>query len=280
MRYELEPGMLEQFRKFLIEEEKSTATIQKYMRDIQGFFHYIGDCGYVDKEMVIAYKKTLLEKYSIISANSMLVAVNRFLKWAGCYECTVKMFKVQREAFRSPERELTKEEYHRLLRTARSEGKQRLYLLMETIGSTGIRISELRFITVQAVHTGRAAVSLKGKTRTVLLPSQLCRKLKHYIKEKKIYEGSVFVTRTGNPVDRSNILHEMKQLCELAGVERKKIFPHNLRHLFACTYYRLEKNISHLADLLGHSSIDTTRIYTQTSGEEQMRQINLLGLII
>lgn len=278
MEYQLTKEMLEAFQTALVEEEKSEATIDKYMRDIRAFSRYAEGKMGVDKAVVVAYKKYLMERYSITSVNSMLAAINRFFQWMGAYECVIKTCRIQKEAFRSREREMTKGEYQCLLQTARKKEKERLYLLMQTIASTGIRVSELRFITVQAVQSGKALVSLKGKTRTVLLPSGLRSQLKHYIKKKRIHGGSIFVTRNGKPMDRSNILHEMKALCEEAGVDRRKVFPHNLRHLFACTYYKAKKDISHLADLLGHSSINTTRIYTRISGEEQMRQIDMLGL--
>ena len=280
MKHQLTNDMLESFQKALIEEEKSEATIDKYMRDVQAFYRYAEGKNGVDKALVVEYKKYLLERYSTSSVNSMLAAINRFFQWTNMYECAIKVCRIQKEAFRSREREMTKGEYHRLLQAAQKKEKERLYLLMQTIASTGIRISELRFVTVQAVQSGKAVVSLKGKTRTVLLPSKLRSQLRQYIKKKRIREGSVFITRSGKPMDRSNILHEMKALCEDAGVDQKKVFPHNLRHLFACTYYKVRKDISHLADLLGHSSINTTRIYTRISGEEQARQIDMLGLTI
>ena len=279
MKYMLHSDMLDQFKKVLCDEEKSKATVEKYMRDVKAFFRYAQKADGVDKELVVEYKRSLLERYTVTSANSMLAALNRFFQCMNMYECTIKAYRVQTETFRPRNRELTKGEYYRLLQTALKHGKKRLYLLMQTICSTGIRISELKFITVQAVYSGQAVVSLKGKTRIVLLPSKLRQQLKHYIRKEGIREGSVFITRYGNPVDRSNILHEMKALCEDAGLDPKKVFPHNLRHLFACTYYKMEKNISHLADLLGHSSINTTRIYTRISGKEQVRQIDMLGLI-
>ena len=280
MKYILHEDMLEQFRRILVEEEKSNATIDKYMRDVRGFFQYAQRAGGVDKELVVEYKRSLLDKYTVTSANSILAAINRFFQCMDMYECVIKAYRVQKESFRAQNRELTKSEYHCLLRTALKKRKNRLYLLMQTICSTGIRISELKYITVQAVDSGQAVVSLKGKTRKVLLPSKLRQQLKHYIRKERIPQGSVFITRRGNPVDRSNVLHEMKALCEEAGIDRKKVFPHNLRHLFACTYYQMEKNIAHLADLLGHSSINTTRIYTRVSGAEQVKQIDMLGLIL
>lgn len=280
MEYIIETEMLEVFKSRLIEDEKSAATLDKYMRDVAAFFRYAGIGTAVTKDVVVGYKQYLAQNYAITSANSMLAAVNRFFKEMGWYDCIVKAFKVQREAFRSSERELSKEEYLRLLDAAQKRGNKRLHLLMETICSTGIRVSELPFITVEAVGSGWATVVLKGKTRRVMLPAALRKELKEYIKLKNIRSGSIFVTRNGKPIDRSNILHEMKKLCEEAGVESTKVFPHNLRHLFACVYYKMEKDLSHLADLLGHSNINTTRIYTMVSGEEQVKIIDRMGLVV
>lgn len=272
-------AQLVQFRASLIEDEKSTATVQKYLRDIGVFFAFAGQQP-VTKDTAIRYKQYLKERYKPASVNSMLAAVNRFFKEMNWFDCVVKALKVQRQAFRAKERELTKEEYYRLLKAAKTQNNPRLYLLMQTLCSTGIRVSELQFITVQAVEAGRATVSLKGKTRTVLIPRALCRELRSYAKQRGIRTGSVFVTRGGRPMDRSNILHAMKALCSEADVDRHKVFPHNLRHLFACLFYQAEKDISRLADLLGHSNINTTRIYTCVSGEEQTRQIEQLGLVM
>lgn len=267
------------FQNKLIEDEKSTATIQKYLRDINSFFAFVkGEA--VTKDIVIRYKQFLKENYMPSSVNSMLAAINRFFKEMGWFDCVVKALKVQRQTFRSKERELTRDEYFRLLKAAKQKNNTRLYLLMQTLCSTGIRVSELPFITVQSIKTGRAIVSLKGKTRVVLIPSDLCRELSHYAKSRGIERNSIFVTKSGRPMDRSNILHEMKALCEMAGVDRNKVFPHNLRHLFACLFYKVEKDLSRLADLLGHSNVNTTRIYTCISGDEQIRQIEQLGLVI
>lgn len=270
---------IEQFHARLIEDEKSEATIAKYLRDVEAFFSFVGEEA-VTKETAMRYKEHLKEKYKPASVNSMLAAMNRFFREMGWLECVVKALKIQREAFRPRERELSKKEYFRLLEAAKKKGNIRLYLLMQTLCSTGIRVGELPFITVEAVSAGRATVSLKGKTRTVLLPAALRRELKHYIKEKGLKSGSIFITKSGRPMDRSNILHEMKALCDEAGVERKKVFPHNLRHLFACLFYQREKDICRLADLLGHSNINTTRIYTLVSGDEHERQIERLGLVM
>ena len=240
MKYILKREMLVCYEKVLIEEEKSQATIEKYMRDVRKFFQYVEEMGKkegITKEIVLSYKRSLIEEYAPSSVNSMLASLNHFFKVNHWYECIVKSLKIQQRTFRAKERELTKEEYYRLLRAAQKEGKYRLYCILQTICGSGIRVSELKYITVKAV------------------------------------------TR-GNPVDRSNILHEMKNLCGTAGVEREKVFPHNLRHLFAYTYYKAEKDIAHLADILGHSSINTTRIYTMGSGEEEMKQLSNLGLIV
>lgn len=279
MEKQMSEALMIQFRNRLAEDERSKATIQKYMRDLEAFRRFIGK-SQITKEQVISYKRYLQERYRPASVNSMLAAVNRFLKEMGWYDCVVKALKLQHAAFRSRERELTKQEYYRLLRAAREQNDERLCLLMETICATGIRVSELRFITVEAVQKSRAVVSLKGKTRTVLLPGELCRELRTYIRKKRIRSGSIFITRSGRPMERNNILHSMKRLCESAKVERSKVFPHNLRHLFACLYYKAQKDLSRLADILGHSNINTTRIYTRVSGEEQLRQIEGLGLIL
>ena len=283
MEYILKCEMLIHYENVLIEEEKSKATIEKYMRDIKKFFLYMKETAresIVTKERVVCYKKRLIEQYAPVSVNSMLASLNHFFKINGWYECVVKALKIQQKTFRSKERELTKAEYYKLLRTAQREGKHRLYCLLQTLCASGIRVSELKYITVEAVHKGRTIIFMKNKTRTILLSSSLCRLLKAYCKKKKITTGSIFVTRNGNPLDRSNILHEMKRLCELAGVEKSKVFPHNLRHLFAYTYYKAQKDIAHLADILGHSSINTTRIYTMGSVEEEIKQISALGLVV
>ena len=279
MGYKMDNALVDDFRRKLQQEERSRVTIEKYMRDICAFWKWAGKDTNIDKETVIAYKEELMQKYAVASVNSMLAALNSFLKHMGWYDCVVRCVKIQKEAFRSRECELTKEEYYRLLRAAKETGNTRLYYIMQTICSTGIRVSELEFVTVDALLTKRARVRLKGKTRTVILTAELCRRLKQYVKEKHVKSGSIFVTRSGRPVDRTNILHDMKALCDRANVERGKVFPHNLRHLFACTYYQMEKDLSHLADLLGHSSVNTTRIYTLVSSEQQAGFIEKLGLV-
>ena len=272
-------SMLNNFRALLAQEEKAAGTIEKYCRDVQGFLTFAGERD-MTKELTLAYKEKLMGEYAPVTVGSMLAALNVFLKKLGFHDCAVRTPKIQKEAFRPTEKDLEKDDYRSLLRTALRMGKIRLYYIMETLCATGIRISELKFITVRSLEDGFVKVCSKGKQRTVLLPAGLCRKLKSYVRQQNITEGCIFVTRNGNPVDRSNIFHEMKNLCRHAGIEKKKVFPHNFRHLFAKTYYRAKKDLSHLADLLGHSSINTTRIYTQVSDREHSRQIDSLGLVL
>ena len=270
--------LIEEFKKFLISEEKSEATVEKYIRDICAFLEWL--CGRnVDKTAVLEYKSYLVENYKPASVNSVLSSLNSFFAYNEWYDCKVKSLKIQKQIFASKEKELTKVEYERLLDAAKSKKNERLYLLMQTICSTGVRVSELRFITVAAVNTGVASINCKGKLRQVFLPKALCKVLTKYIREQKITSGSVFVSRTGKPLDRSNIWSDMKKLCESAGVSKDKVFPHNLRHLFARTYYSLQKDIVRLADILGHSSVNTTRIYTMETGEVHKRHIEKLGLL-
>lgn len=280
MELTLNRSMLEAFRDYLKEEEKSRATVEKYVRDAGRFLDYAGEGSVPVKDQVLAYKQHLLKNYAVTSANSMLAAVNSFLRFLHCPDCTVKAFRMQRRAYRGEGRELTKEEYIRLVETARRKGRKRLELIMQTLCSTGMRVSELPFVTVESLHTRRASVCLKGKTRIVVLPRELCLELKQYIRGTGVRQGSVFVTKSGKPVDRNNVLHAMKSLCGEAGVDSKKVFPHNLRHLFAVTFYGERKDLSHLADLLGHANVNTTRIYTLVSLEEQERQVCGLGLVL
>lgn len=225
------------------------------------------------------YKLQLQENYAVVSANSMIASLNSFLRFIGLESCCVKQFKLQRKIYCSEEKELTREEYFRLIHAAKEKGSGRLGLLIETVCATGIRVSELQYITAEALRRGEATVNCKGKTRTIFIPNRLQKKLLRYIKEQKIMSGAVFVTRTGRPMNRCNIWKEMKTLCERAGVAPGKVFPHNLRHLFARTFYGIEKDIVKLADILGHSSINTTRIYIVTTGEEHRRKIDGMHLI-
>ncbi len=269
---------IEKFRNFLIEEEKSKATLEKYMRDIAAFHTWL-EKKELNKACVLNYKAYLSEKYATASVNSMLSSLNSFFSYLEWFELHVKMIKVQRQVFSANEKELTKAEYEKLLSAAEKKSNRRLFLLMQTICSTGIRVSELRHITVEAVNRGRAEINCKGKRRCAFLPTKLCLMLKSYAKEQKIKSGAIFVSKNGNPLDRSNVWSDMKKLCREAGVSEKKVFPHNLRHLFARTYYTLEKDIVRLADILGHSSVNTTRIYTMETGEMHRKQIQRLGLL-
>lgn len=267
------------FKIHLINEEKSEATVEKYLRDVKAFKKWL-NCELLSKERVIEYKEVLKKSYAKSSVNSILASLNCFFDYFNLYELKVKSLKIQKQIFKSKEKELTREEYIRLLRTARKKGQTKLYLLMETLCSCGIRISELRFITKEAIKLGRADIECKGKARSVIIPNGLCKILKKYAKEKNIKSGAIFITKSGKPLDRSNIWKLMKALCEEAGVENGKVFPHNLRHLFARTYYSVEKDIVRLADILGHSSINTTRIYTMESGETHRKQIEKLNLLL
>ncbi|NDO20461.1 tyrosine-type recombinase/integrase [Lachnospiraceae bacterium MD329] len=234
--------MIYQYKSHLISEEKSKATIEKYIHDLLVFYEWLEN-GLLTKSKALEYKAVLTEKYAPASVNSVLASLNGFFAYNEWFDLKIKNLKIQRKIFCQSERELTKSEYERLLKAARNKKNNRIYLVMQTICSTGIRVSELKFITTDAVQTGRTAVKLKGKIRTILLPKELCRLLKEYIREKNIESGSVFVTKTGKPIDRHGIWKDMKALCESAGVAKEKVFPHNLRHLFARTYYTLQKDI-------------------------------------
>lgn len=272
-------SMLELFEQYLVENEKSKATIEKYRRDIRHFFEFAKD-SVIEKPLVLSYKSSLVEKYSIASANSMLAAMNSFLRFLGWSDLCVKQFRVQRQVYSPEEKELTKEEYLRLVRAASKRGNERLSLIVQTICGTGIRVSELEYITVEAVKRGEAIVSCKGKTRTVFIVRTLQKRLLKYIKTNGLKTGTVFVTKSGKTVNRSNIWKSMKALCEEANVSAEKVFPHNLRHLFARTFYGIEKDIAKLADILGHSNINTTRIYIMTTGAEHRVRMEKMRLII
>lgn len=270
---------LEHFSARLQAEERSPATVEKYCREAVRFSAWL-DGRSADPALALAYKAELTESRTPAGVNGAVAALNRLFDILGLTECRLKSVKVQRRIFRDEEKELTEKEYRRLLSAARTRKNERLLLVMESICATGIRVSELQFFTVEAVQNGRAEVTNKGKTRTVFLPGKLRKALLHYAKRRGIASGPVFVTRGGRPLDRSNIWHEMKSLCREAGVAEGKVFPHNLRHLFARTYYALEKDIVRLADILGHSSINTTRIYTMESGETHRRQLERLRLVM
>lgn len=273
--------MMEKFQHSLYMEEKSQCTVAQYMRDVEAFFEFLPQDKTIDKQQVIAYKEHLiLSSYSSASVNTKISALNKLFGFLGAHECQVKTVKTQRKMFCAKEKELTRSEYYRLLQAAKSKGNRRLHLLMQAICSTGIRISELKWITVQAVKSNRVEVTAKGKTRSVFLSPKLRSQLLQYAKEQQLTSGPVFVTKTGKALDRSNIWSDMKALCKAAGVEPSKVFPHNLRHLFARSFYAIEKDIFHLADVLGHSSVETTRLYTITSGDEQEKKICALGLVV
>ena len=268
------------FAAYLKSEEKSENTIEKYIRDVRAFASYMGNAE-ITKEAVIGYKNKLLsEGYAVRSINSMVASINSLFAFLGWDNLKVKSLKLQRQIYCPEEKELTKSEYMRLVNTAKQKGNERLNLLIQTICGTGIRVSELQYITVEAVTCGEAVVSLKGKTRSVFIVRELQKKLLRYAAEQKITSGAIFITRTGKPMSRTNIWREMKSLCAQAGVNPQKVFPHNLRHLFARTFYGIEKDIAKLADILGHSSINTTRIYVITTGNEHRQRMENMRLII
>ena len=267
-----------EFNRYLVQEERSPGAIEKYLRDVRAFASWL-DGREVTKELAAEWKEHLLADRTPRTVNSMLAAVNAFFRFVGWEDCRVRHLKIQRQMFRSASKELSREEYQRLLDRARAQGRQRLALLMETICATGIRVSEVRYITLEAARSGCATISLKGKIRVILLPNRLCRKLIKYAKKQKIVSGEIFLTRNGNSLSRKQIWAEMKDLCQKAGVEPSKVFPHNLRHLFARTFYKSCKDVAHLADVLGHSSIETTRIYLLSTGKEHLQQMERLGLV-
>lgn len=270
--------LVKTFKNHLVNEEKSAATLEKYIRDINAFVFWLGSRD-LTKAVVLEYKEHIVESYAVASVNSMLSSLNSFFAYNEWYDLRVKSIKVQKQIFLCKEKELTKAEYERLLNAAQGRKNQRLYYLMQTICSTGIRVSELRFITVEAIKTGKALISCKGKMRVVFLPKELCKLLSAYIKSNSICNGSIFISKNGKPLDRSHIWQMLKGLCDSAGVSKEKVFPHNFRHLFARTYYSLQKDIVRLADILGHSSVNTTRIYTMETGDVHRRQIQKLGLL-
>jgi integrase/recombinase XerD len=271
---------IEKFRSYLQEAERSKNTIEKYIRDVKAFADY-AQSNIIMKEIVIAYKQKLIESgYAIRSINSMLASINGLFTFLGWHDFKVKSLKLQQQVFCPEGKELTRAEYERLCRAAMRQHNERLNLILQTICGTGIRVSELRFITAEAVRDGNATVSLKGKTRSVFIVRALQKKLLQYISKHKIHTGPIFITRTGKPICRTNIWREMKNLCLEAEVNSEKVFPHNLRHLFARVFYSIEKDISKLADVLGHSSINTTRIYIISTGAEHRDHMERMRLII
>lgn len=268
-----------QFKEHLALEERSKNTIEKYIRDINTFSEYVAGAE-ITKETVIAYKKHLQENYAVRSVNSMLASINCMFSFLGWHDLKVKSIKLQQQIYCPEGKELTKAEYTRLCKAAEKKHNERLNLILQTICGTGIRVSELQYITVEAVRCGEATVSCKAKTRSVFIVKELQKKLLRYAAEQGIKSGMIFVTRTGKPISRTNIWREMKALCNEAGVNSQKVFPHNLRHLFARVFYGIEKDIAKLADILGHSSINTTRIYIISTGTEHRRRMENMRLII
>ena len=274
----LSTEQIKEFANYLFREEKSTATQEKYLRDVQAFYVY-AEGNEISKELIIAWKKSLIENgYAVRSINSMLASVNSLLGFLGLAACKAKNIRTQRQTYCTEDKELTKTEYLRLL--AASKKNEQLNLVIQTICGTGIRVSELRYFTVEAIRYGEVTVDCKNKTRMILVPGKLKNILLNYAERHGITTGTIFVTRTGKPLNRSNIWSAMKKLCEAAGVKASKVFPHNLRKLFARTFYGIEKDIAKLADILGHSSINTTRIYIMTTGTEHRRKIERLGLVV
>lgn len=270
--------LIQNFKNFLMEEEKAHATIEKYVHDVLAFMTWLAGAE-VTKVKILAYKQELISSYAPASVNAALSSLNCFFIFNEWFDCRVKALKIQKQIFANKQKELTKAEYERLLTAAKKKKNERLYYLMQTICSSGLRVSELRYVTTDAVKKGQAVINCKGKMRVVILTKQLCKMLKEYIARNNIKSGPVFVTKTGKPLDRSNIWSDMKKLCEVAGVSKDKVFPHNFRHLFARTYYSIQKDIVRLADILGHSNVNTTRIYTMESGEIHRMQLQKLGLL-
>jgi site-specific recombinase XerD len=279
MRRKLSSQKIQEFEIYLINEERSRATVEKYVRDVKRFSKFV-QSEEIDKRRILDYKSKLGETYAVASANSMIAAMNCFFRFCGWHDLCVKQFRVQREAYCSEDRELTRTEYIRLIGAANARHNERLDLIIQTICGTGIRVSELEYITVDALRSGEATVNCKGKNRRIFIVPKLKKKLLRYVKARGIVSGPVFVTRSGRPVSRNSIWKDMKALCLQANVPESKVFPHNLRHLFARTFYRLDKDIAKLADILGHASINTTRIYIVTTGAEHRKRMEHMRLII
>lgn len=267
------------YLQFLKIQEKSKGTLEKYQRELLDLAKYLAGKK-VTREDLVVWKEELEKRYSPAGVNGRLVAANGFFPFFGRYDLRLKLLKIQKEIFMREEKELTRAEYGRLVRTAERKGKERLSLLIQTICATGIRVSELEFITVEAVKRGRAEVNCKGKRRVIFLPARLQKKLKAYAAKKGISEGVIFAAKSGRPLHRGNIWAEMKKLCKDAEVSPEKVFPHNLRHLFARIFYSLDKDIAKLADMLGHSNIETTRIYIMESGRIHRQKLERMRLVL
>ena len=275
----VEVKKMQKFERYLKNEERSAATVEKYMHDVRCFAEFVG-ASEISKQTVLDYKGRLGGSYAVASANSMLAALNSFFRFCGWHDLCVKRFKVQRQIYCPEEKELTRGEYLRLLDAARARHNERLDLMLQTICGTGIRVSELQYITVEALQRGEAVVSCKGKNRRIFIVAELKKRLLRYARAQRILSGAVFITRNGKPISRNSVWREMKALCEQARVSPGKVFPHNLRHLFARTFYGIEKDIAKLADILGHASINTTRIYIVTTGAEHKRKMEHMRLIV
>ena len=272
--------LIDAYTRSLQLEEKCAGTIEKYTHDVKAFADWLGERE-ISKELTAEWKTHLVEHgYAPTTVNAMLSALNSLLEFLGLHEYRVKFLKIQRRLFREPGRELTRAEYETLLSRALQLGRERLALLMETICATGIRVSELRYITVEAARRGKTEISMKGKIRAIMLPSKLCRKLLKYAKKQDIATGAIFITRNGKEVSRRQVWSELKELCRHTNISPSKVFPHNLRHLFARMFYKICKDMAQLADVMGHSSIETTRIYLMSSGAEHRRQLDRLGLVL
>lgn len=276
----LNAEQLSAYKQYLKREERSAGTIEKYLRDVRAFAKWLAERP-LSKEETAGWKEHLRDQgYAPVTVNSMLAALNGLCRFLGREDCRVKFLKIQRRLFREERQELTRQDYIRLLETAEIQGQKRLALLMKTICATGIRVSEVRYITVEAAERGRAEITLKGKVRTILIPGKLGRQLLKYAKKQKIASGEIFLTRSGKSLSRRQIWAEMKALCKFSDISPSKVFPHNLRHLFAAVFYRACKDIVRLADVLGHSSIETTRIYLISTGAEHARTMEQLHLVL
>lgn len=273
-------NQLELFEQILKDEEKSIGTIENYMRHVRAFADWL-DGRQITKQITADWKKRLIKSgYEPVTVNTMLASLNKFLKVMDLSEYKVRFLRIQRRLFRKADRELSRTEYDKLVQTAQTEKKTRLALILETLCATGIRVSEVKYITVQAAEAGRAEISLKGKVRVILMPNKLCRKLIKYAKKQKIASGEIFITGNGKSINRKQIWAEMKALAKSAGIQESKVFPHNLRHLFARTFYKASRDAAKLADVLGHSSIETTRIYLISTGEEHVKELDRLRLVV
>jgi len=270
--------LIKKFQTFLVNEEKSKSTVEKYIRDITFFQLWLGEKP-LNKNTILEYKAHITKHYAPASVNSIISSLNSFFTYCEWYELKLKALKIQRKIFSDKDCELSREDYDNLLIAAKKENNIRLYHIIQTLGSTGIRISELQHITVEAVIKKQATINCKGKMRVIILPKELCKMLRAYAKEKNIYTGSIFVTKNGKPLDRSNIWKQLKNLCQKANVSKCKVYPHSFRHFFARCFYTAQKDIVRLADILGHSSVNTTRIYTMENSDVHREQVEMLGLL-